>query len=656
VAVPAGESVQTLSFEVTAAQVQLWWPTGMGKQQLYELDVTFTPDSGKAVTTQRRAGFRYFALVTGNDTDPEYMKNARSEEGSSAHGMYFRINGAVMWSKGANMIPMEELEGRLNGEAHRILVQSSVDAGMNTLRVWGGGMFLLDEWYEACDELGVIVYHDMQYAQSGHSPATTAVQDAELRHQVRRLSSHASIVIWDGCNECQVKMGTDTEIYATFVMTVVAEEDTSRTIWPSCPAGGWTTGVHQLDARPNGNKLTTPANGPDIEVHGPYLHGTGFPAVNGDSKLDLFDANIPIKVVPGSTGPTFQNIFASEFGAVVMSSFESMAPTLAKEHWGLHAGQPSDKCSGGFQSTCEGPNVMAQRNYPCDNLIDVYFGNRPDSYFNRTGEAIFKQHLYQCMISQALNMKSNIETRRSQNQLGCIVWQLNEIWPTGGWGSLEYGTPVEGQVIGGRWKPLHYLYRRSLYADVMAMCGAGGKCYAKNDGMMPFKGTCEVSAFSFADGKTQVLKTYDADLPAGAGTTRFFDVDLSGVDAASHMLIARCESAAGVTASVNEIPLTPPVNMQLPAATVAAHVATTHNSDGSVDITLTSDKVALYVVLTTLAQGRFSDNAFALLPGETKVQFLPFGAKQADIEQLQASLRVEHLQQNMMSQASVIFI
>ena len=114
---------------------------------------------------------------------------------------------------------------------------------------------------DECDKLGIMVYHDMQYAQSGHAPAGSATEDAELRHMVRRLSHHASIVMWDGCNECRVLMNTPTAIYATFVMTVVAQEDASRGVWPSCPALGWTTGVHKLDATPNGNALTTPKDG-----------------------------------------------------------------------------------------------------------------------------------------------------------------------------------------------------------------------------------------------------------------------------------------------------------------------------------------------------------------------------------------------------------
>ena len=131
---------------------------------------------------------------------------------------------------------------------------------------------------------------------------------------------------------------------------------------------------------------------------------------------------------------------------------------------------------------------MAERNYPCDNMIDVYFGKQPAGYFNRTGEDVFKRQLYQCMLGQALHMKGDIEARRSQNIIGMLVWQYNEIWPTGGWGSIEYGTPVAGQVLGGRWKTLQYLYRRSIYSDVMATCGEGGECYVKNDAPYPFTG------------------------------------------------------------------------------------------------------------------------------------------------------------------------
>ena len=221
-------------------------------------------------------------------------------------------------------------------------------------------------------------YHDMQFAQSGHAPANTTAQDAELRHAVRRLSSHPSIVVWDGCNECRVIIGTPTGVYATFVMTVVAQEDASRSIWPSCPSLGWTGGVDKLTSRPNGKPLTTPPGarvgqpgGFLLETHGPYQHGSGWPAVNGGGKMvpvsPSMHADMPI-TVPKETGTTVgigkPNIFASEFGSSVYSSFESMSPTLKPEHWGMHGGAGPDVCKGGFASKCEGTNTMAQRNYP----------------------------------------------------------------------------------------------------------------------------------------------------------------------------------------------------------------------------------------------------------------------------------------------------
>ena len=707
---PAGESNATVSLTAEARDVDLWWPHGLGRQPLYNLSVRYTASAGgSAVHTQRVVGFRYAALVTGNDTDPAYVAAAATSEGSSGHGMYLRVNGAVLFSRGANVIPMEELEGRLTDAAHAAMVASAAAGAFNMLRVWGGGMFLPDAFYNACDRMGLLVYHDMMYAQNGHAPLASAAEESELRHTIRRLSSHASIVVWDGCNECQVVMGSPTAVYASFVMSTVAQEDASRAVWPSCPAVGWATGVRQLDSLPNGRPLTTPRHGPRIETHGPYQHGSGFPAVNGDAVERPFPANIPITVADEPTGPAVANVFASEFGSVSMSSFESMAPTLAPEHWALHAGQPSDTCNGRFANQCDGSNVMAERNYPCDNLINVYFGPRPGSYFNTTGEGPFKRQLYQCMLSAALEVKADVETRRSRNELGILIWQFNvspppptlapasppiihvtltswsslpmaqEIWPTGGWGSIEYGAARPGQVLGGRWKPLHYLYARSIFADVMASCGAGGVCFVKNDAAgAAFVGQVEISSLEFATGTRRVLHTLTARLAEGAGISERFEVDMDAVGNTTHMLVATCyrlcgprrctpteleasgagrvggirrnsesggTSLGGGAISLNEILLAPPKSLALPAAKVAATVAAAPAADGSIGIALDANATALYVTLTTLAHGRFSDNAFAMSPGRSSVRFLPIGA--LDLPLLVKSLRVEHLQEHL---------
>jgi beta-galactosidase/beta-glucuronidase len=650
VQVPAGHSHVVLKTTASAAQIKLWWPAGHGAQPLYNLTVAFTATGApqadaNPISGTRQVGFRFFALVTGDDTDPDYVKKNADGDGTSANGMFWRINGAAILSKGANMIPMEELEGRMSANAHVQLVQNAVDGGMNTLRVWGGGMFLPDAFYDTCDALGIMIYHDMQYAQQGHSPANTTNQDAELRHQVRRLSHHPSIVMWDGCNECHVVMGTKTGIYATFVMTVVAQEDMSRVVWPSCPASGWTTGVNTLTSLPNGKALTTPVGGPHFETHGPYQHGGGFPAVNGNAGSALFSSNIPIKVSTGVTGLNESNVFASEFGCSVYSSFESMSPTLKEEHWGIQGGSPPDDCHGGFSSHCEGDNAMAQRNYPCNNIISVYFGG---DNFNATGELVFKKQLWQCMVGQALVIKQNIETRRARNQFGIIVWQFNEIWPTGGWGSIEYGTVgyTKGQVLGGRWKPLQYWYRKTIYTDVMVACGDAGQddtsqvCYVNNDSPFPFTGTVQIDAVDFATGTATSVASKKLALPAGAGVTEFFTIDASNFDGAKAILHGVVRSGAGEVVNDNWMPMVEPKKMTLPKASVSFAVADTANPDGTVDVTVTTDKFALYVTLTTLAQGRFSDNAFCLAGGSLKLQFIP--VQGFELAELKSSLRVEH--------------
>ena len=105
-------------------------------------------------------------------------------------------------------------------------------------------------------------------------------------------------------------------------------------------------------------------------------------------------------------------------------AFESMSATLKQEHWGLHAGMPADKCDG---TSCIGSNPMSQRNYPCDSLIEAYFGLAHPNELDQVGTSEFQKQLWQCMIAGALKVKSQIEILRAQNGFGLLVWQLNEV-------------------------------------------------------------------------------------------------------------------------------------------------------------------------------------------------------------------------------------
>ena len=642
---PAGNSSHTVNVTASAENIKLWWPTNMGEQNLYTVITKVT--SGDTVRSGvRRIGFRFFALVTGNDTNPAYVNESKHADGTESFGMLVRVNGAPMFNRGANMIPMEELEGRSTSEMYIQLVKNAVEGNMNTFRVWGGGIFYPKIFYDTADELGIVMYHDMMYAQQGHSPKVTATQDAELRHQIRRLSSHPSIMMWDGCNECHVIIGTPTGIYATFVMTIVVEEDMSRIIWPSCPAAGWKSGVHRLTSLPNGSPLGLNPMfseeevgwGTAIETHGPYQHAMLWPSVN----VGPFDNNsitTPPIISISKTGPGQRNIFASEFGSVVTSSFESMSATISPEHWSIHGGEPAGKCDSA-KHECEGTNVMQQRNYACDDILMKHFGwaQANDQVLSKTGEAPFKKQLFLCTLGQALEMKSNIEQRRSTNQFGILVWQLNEIWPTGGWGSLEYGTPtVKGQVVGGRWKPLHYIYKRTLYQDIIAVCGAEGMCYVKNDGMADFIGSVKVVSIAFSSGEETTLAIKQVHLEPFAGITYF---NISTTSKSSSILHLTVMDSADKFVSSNICPLSYIHTWDsLPSPSITIKVSD-KQSDGSFEIILTSDKPAFFVNLVTEAHGRFSDNVFTL-QGTKTIMFYPFRDDQG--HSLNRTIRVEDL-------------
>jgi hypothetical protein len=408
---------------------------------------------------------------------------------------------------------MSQLEGRLTDRGHKALVRSAVAANMNMLRVWGGGMIMPRSFYDACDDLGVLLYHDLMFVEEQyHSAEKTNDVEEEIRFTIRTLLSHPSIILWNSCNECSRPQNISSDIFSTFVLPIVAQEDGTRPIWGSSPSSGFTTGVFGKDGLPNGNELiyVTQTHANLIELHGPYNHGASktFSSVNGNWKDSIYNTQTPFQLVQHQIGLSHANHFVSEFGASVFSTFESMHILLSRKNWGVHGDKrETSNCTAvyGNANECFGRNVLSQRNYPCDNHIEAYFAKVD---LSMTGEEVFRSQLFRCMIAQMLWMKGTIETLRSQNSYGTLIWQLNDNWPTGSWGLLEYGScnNEQGQVLGGRWKPLMYLLKRSLFRDVFATCGVGGssdeenlgRCFIRNNGNAKFTGRVILNTWFFS--------------------------------------------------------------------------------------------------------------------------------------------------------------
>lgn len=245
---------------------------------------------------------------------------------------------------------------------------------------------------------------------------------------------------------------------------------------------------------------------------------------------------------------------------------------------------------------------------------------------------------------------------------------------TGGWGSLEYAAERPGQIPGGRWKPLHSLYAQGLMRDVFTACGvegtkgqhgmvpiAGGNvsCYLVNDGHAPFSGSVTVTAIDLATGASDVIHHEMVSLPAGPGVRKWFAPDAGALpDPTTHALVVSDSEGTEMLASLaplNAMALKPAKVSCTVGGGGGAAVAAQGDDDAddggkeaeAISVTCTSDAVAVYVVLTTAAHGRFEPNAFVLGNSSREVKFLPWNGNgttsKEDVEGLlRSSLRVDH--------------
>ena len=232
----------TAELRVEKKFVETWWPNGYGDQRLYDLRVVIEDGDLNVVDDKhhRRVGFRTVELV--------------QEPLSQGLSFYFKVNGKPIFMKGSNWIPANVL-GKYNKNDYLDLLWSAKEAHMNMLRVWGGGIYEYDQFYNLADELGILIWQDFMFACAMYPATSSALESvrAEVVSQVRRLQFHASIALWAGNNENEAALrgnwfGTDERfaeykadyirLYVDTVREVVREEDPGRGFLVSSPSNG----------------------------------------------------------------------------------------------------------------------------------------------------------------------------------------------------------------------------------------------------------------------------------------------------------------------------------------------------------------------------------------------------------------------------------
>jgi beta-mannosidase len=589
VVVQKGENVFTHT--VTIHNPKIWWPAGQGEQPLYEL----VTDLEGEVTT-RRIGLRKLEWVV--------------EKDEIDHSFKCRINGRDITMMGANWIPADAIPSRVTPAVIRDLLESAKAANMNMLRIWGGGQYEPDYFYELCDELGILIWHDFMFACMSY-PSNREFLDSvklEVTQQVRRLSHHASIAIWCGDNEVIGSLSWYPETKAdpgryianydrlnSLLHRIVEDEDESRRFWPSSPSLGY------LD----------------------FSDGW-----HSDTRGDLHYWDVWHSAKSFDAYRTVNPRFASEFG---FQSFTSMnvTETFAEEK----DRNPSSPVMENHQRNAGGNARILE-------TMTRYFRFPRD----------FEQMVFLSQIQQGLAIKTAIEYWRSTKPrcMGTLYWQINDIWPVASWSSLDYG---------GQWKLMHYMARR-FYLPVNVVAVPEILEVRTNSRGTPVEGQLPdqiaLRAINDTAGPVSIGLEVLAVTVAGESRSLFSGNSAIGPDAAvtvttipsadlgdDEFLFFRWKDAAGNVLGENDYFPKAYKAYELVPATISTAWS---DRDGRAVLTLETDKPAFFATATVDAPGYFSDNALTLLPGEkAELVFHPrHGATIASAD-LAGSLKVQHL-------------
>ena len=392
--------------EIEIDHPQLWWPNGLGEQPLYEVTVDLIAENKIVDTWRRKIGLRTLTMHIEKDKWGE----------SFAH----EINGHQVFAMGADYIPEDNLLQRTSRERTRELLLQCKRANFNTVRVWGGGYYPEDWFFDLCDELGLMVWQDFMFACSVYelTPEFEANIRQEFIDNIKRLRHHASLALWCGNNEMEmfVKEGNwvtkPTEVrdyllmYERIIPEVLREYDPDTFYWPASPSSG---GSFDDPNDPNRG-----------DVH----------------YWEVWHGNKPF-----AEYRKYFFRYASEFG------FQSF---------------PSVKT---LETVTDDPRELNPFSYVMEKHQRNYGGNGKIAKYMQAAYRYpenFSDFVYASQLLQADGIRYGVEHyRRNRGRcMGAIYWQLNDCWPVISWSSIDYY---------GRWKALHY-YAKRFFAPVMLSC------------------------------------------------------------------------------------------------------------------------------------------------------------------------------------------
>jgi len=588
-AVQIDPGVNHVSVPIHIANPKLWYPVGYGAQDRYRFSYTVRIARDNAAQGTLNTGLRSIEL--------------RREVTKTGKSFAFVVNGIPIFAKGADVIPFDSFPNRATPEIHRQILQSARDAHMNMVREWGGGIYETDDFYDICDELGIMVWQEFMFG-GDMGPGGAAFQDnvkQEAIDQVERLRDHPSIVLWCGNNETET---------------------------------GW---VH-WDDRKNFKESVSPTVRDEVwQNYVNLFHGILPGVVNR--------YGYPVPYWPSSPSANFEDPPDSQTNGDMhyWQVWHALAPIEEYTHQ-----FPRFMSEYGFQSF---PEMRTIRSFAQPEEMDIRSATMQDHQKNHGGnERIlsymlrwypepkdFPSFVYLSQVLQAEAIKVGAEHLRRQmpNTMGSLYWQLNDCWPVASWASIDYY---------GRWKALQY-YARRFYDDVLVSpFRHDGKVdvYVVSDKLQPVTGQIRTRLLDFS-GKSLVDKMQDVQVAAQSSAV-YFTLDekelMANADPKKTFLVFDL-AVGGQNVSRNLVFFDTMHNLDLPES---VHVdASLESSNGGYAVTLHSPALARSVYLSFGdLDVQPSDNYFDLLAGEPLKITLKTSA-QLSSDQLKSAMQVVSL-------------
>lgn len=555
-----------LTYRVKIPNPKVWWPTGMGEQYLYDVNIDLLIDGKKRDKVSERIGLRTVELVREMDED------------SLGKSFYLTINGHPTFMKGANYIPADFFNTRAANKYERV-IQDALDANMNMLRIWGGAVYENDAFYDLCDEKGILIWQDFMFACAMVPTQDYHLKDIEIEAEaaVKRLHNHASIVLWCGNNEnlsgwhgwnwqatYNLHDADSLAVWQTYdtlfnhILPVYVEEFGNGIYWPTSPSS-------------DENELENKFSGDQHE----------WKVWFGQKPFSHFEENA--------------GRFISEYGLQAfpdMSTIERFDPSV--KEWELETGALNYRQRSKMPWIAEGFDGFDMMRY----YVDLYYP-APDS---------LDEFVYLSQISQALSLEVATEAHRRNKPytMGTLYWQLDDVWPTTSWATVDYF---------GTWKAGHYSVREANKPVIISANIEKDSVHFHiiSDQLTPLKGNLNIQLKNMQGDTLKAWETaYNFDILENKIVLKSAIADLTDNQDQKEVFLDMTLTADENIIDKGILYFVTPKDLKLQDPEIEFSIS------GS-EISLTAKSLAKNVQLRTKTMdGHFSDNYFDLIPGTVK--------------------------------------